>query len=240
MSLHQSVRAEDGVVELEFRLTDRRYPFIDVSAVEGYRVVLEELFPREDGAVTEFFTITGGPPEEILALVRRHDESETTLLSEYEDGGLFELRVTGNCPALFLVGEGALPRSVYAVDGTGHVVADVPPASDAGAVVDAFLTNHDDADLVARRQQPYQTPLFNHREFVDAVEDYLSDRQREILRVAHEGGYYAWPRETSGDELASELGIAAATFHQHLRAAERKIITLLFGMQTDVDQDTAD
>jgi predicted DNA binding protein len=41
-------------------------------------------------------------------------------------------------------------------------------------------------------------------------------------------GFYEWKRPVSGDELAETMGIARSTFHQHLRAAERKLIGKLF------------
>ncbi|MFW6152883.1 MAG: helix-turn-helix domain-containing protein [Halobacteriota archaeon] len=52
----------------------------------------------------------------------------------------------------------------------------------------------------------------------------LSDRQREVLEVAHEGGYYAIPRETTTAAIADELGLARRTAEDHLRRAEGKLV----------------
>lgn len=52
----------------------------------------------------------------------------------------------------------------------------------------------------------------------------LSERQREIFEFARREGYYTWPRETSASGLADEMGISKATFLEHLRKAEAKLL----------------
>lgn len=52
----------------------------------------------------------------------------------------------------------------------------------------------------------------------------LSTRQAEVLELAFEAGYYDWPRPTDAETLANKLGISHATFLEHLRKAEKKII----------------
>jgi hypothetical protein len=54
--------------------------------------------------------------------------------------------------------------------------------------------------------------------------DRLSSRQREVFRLAQMRGYYKHPRQTSADELASELGVSSSTVHEHLRKAEAKLL----------------
>lgn len=52
----------------------------------------------------------------------------------------------------------------------------------------------------------------------------LTSRQREVLEMALDKGYFKWPRETSSDELAESLGICRATCLEHLRKAEERIL----------------
>ncbi|GCF16027.1 hypothetical protein Harman_39620 [Haloarcula mannanilytica] len=52
----------------------------------------------------------------------------------------------------------------------------------------------------------------------------LSKRQREIFELAHEHGYYSWPREVTTRELADEAGISKTTLLEHLRKAEAKLL----------------
>ena len=51
----------------------------------------------------------------------------------------------------------------------------------------------------------------------------LTDRQREVLRVAFEMGYFERPRETNAEAVAAALGIAPSTLAEHLAAAQSKL-----------------
>ncbi|SFG42935.1 Predicted DNA binding protein, contains HTH domain [Halopelagius inordinatus] len=54
--------------------------------------------------------------------------------------------------------------------------------------------------------------------------DALSERQREVYRLARRRDYYTWPREVSAGELAAEAGVSKATLLEHLRKAESKLL----------------
>jgi predicted DNA binding protein len=53
----------------------------------------------------------------------------------------------------------------------------------------------------------------------------LTDRQFEVVKRALEEGYFEWPRDASSDEIAEELDISRATFLEHLRKAQSKLLT---------------
>lgn len=57
----------------------------------------------------------------------------------------------------------------------------------------------------------------------------LSTRQLEVITLANEAGYFDWPRRADAETLADELGISHATFLEHLRKAERKLIDEVLG-----------
>ncbi|MGV8161983.1 MAG: helix-turn-helix domain-containing protein [Candidatus Nanoarchaeia archaeon] len=52
----------------------------------------------------------------------------------------------------------------------------------------------------------------------------LSKRQREILLLAVEEGYYGYPRKTTLDKLAKMMKISVSTCQFHLAKAEAKIV----------------
>ena len=52
----------------------------------------------------------------------------------------------------------------------------------------------------------------------------LTDRQRDVVRHALEAGYFEWPRRATSDEIAAEMGISRATFLEHLRKGEAKLL----------------
>jgi predicted DNA binding protein len=55
----------------------------------------------------------------------------------------------------------------------------------------------------------------------------LTERQRSALEAAYHAGFFDWPRDVSGGEMAESLGVSSPTFHQHLRKAEQKILDAL-------------
>jgi len=60
------------------------------------------------------------------------------------------------------------------------------------------------------------------------VAEDLTDRQRAALEAALYSGFFEWPRDASGEDVAEPLGIAPPTFHQHLRKAQRKMFEAVF------------
>ncbi len=56
----------------------------------------------------------------------------------------------------------------------------------------------------------------------------LTRRQREIAETALQEGYYDDPRGINGADLADRFDVSSSTLHQHLRAAESKIIRGFF------------
>jgi len=56
----------------------------------------------------------------------------------------------------------------------------------------------------------------------------LSDRQREVFEAAYFDGYFGWPRERTGSEIADSLDISQPAFSRHPSAAQRKLGALLF------------
>ncbi|RQG93467.1 transcriptional regulator [Natrarchaeobius chitinivorans] len=102
-------------------------------------------------------------------------------------------------------------------------------ALDSRALTDVYEGLHaDELDVDVRSKGEIRFPTSSSQLFglEDVVPD-LTSRQRETLLSAVENGYYELPRETTTDALAAELGISRRTAEDHLRRAERKLITSL-------------
>lgn len=56
----------------------------------------------------------------------------------------------------------------------------------------------------------------------------ITTRQQKVLRSALELGYYDFPKRITTEELASKLGVSAATVAEILRRAEKNVITRYF------------
>jgi len=59
---------------------------------------------------------------------------------------------------------------------------------------------------------------------IDQLFGELTDRQLAALQLALEAGYYEQPRACSISELAEQTTVARATFEEHLRKAENKLL----------------
>jgi len=236
--------APDGqtgpVVAVEFRIRDTAYPFVGVSKSEACQIELAKMLPRPEG-YAEVFNVTGTDAARVAALDAEYETLDVSVLTEYDRGGLFEFLVSGDCPAYDLAELGALPQTVRGVDGTGHIVAEIPAQYDSSTVVETFLAAHPSADLATKRERESVTPLFTRSAFRQVLHTCLTDRQREVIETAYEAGYYEWPRECTGEDIAAELDITSATFSEHVHAAERKLLTVLFdGPQSVRSEDRLD
>ncbi|WP_458208585.1 helix-turn-helix domain-containing protein [Haladaptatus sp. NG-SE-30] len=61
----------------------------------------------------------------------------------------------------------------------------------------------------------------------------LTGRQREVLRVAVDLGYYQEPREATHDEIAASTGLSETTVGEHLRKIEATVFSSLHVGATD-------
>jgi len=55
--------------------------------------------------------------------------------------------------------------------------------------------------------------------------DALTERQKEVVQVAYDMGFYDVPREVSTEEIAAELDLDASTVAEHLQRAERNLLS---------------
>lgn len=237
MSISPPNERPGPITEVTFSIGGSEYPFVGVSKAESCTFELAKMLPRREGRYAEFFNVTNVDPARLLDLADDHERVDVTLLSEYDRGGLFEFTVSRSCPAVTLAEIGALPREVYSDDGDGYIVAEIPPQHDPPTVIEAFLEEISGAELARKRETDSITPIFTRSALQEVLDSTLTDRQFELLRAAFEAGYYDWPRKCTGEELAAEFDIASATFSEHIHAAERKLLTVLFHGQKSTCSD---
>lgn len=228
MSKASSREQHAPIIEAEFCLEGSEYPFVGVSETESCTFELAKIMPRCDGEYSEFFNVTGVDPERITEIAAAHESVDVQLLNEYDDGGLFEFLVEGDCPAVALAELGAHPREVHSTDGDGRIIAEIPSQCESPVVIGEFLDEVPEAELVRKCEKEEVTPLFTQSAFKEVLHAHLTDRQFEVLEAAFEAGYYDWPRECTGEDIATEFGISSATFSEHIHTAERKLLTVLF------------
>lgn len=226
MTVGTGPRDDDRVVEIEFAVTDPAYPFVSIAREEECRMLLEKQLPRGDGLHAEYFSVHGASPECVDDAIEDDACETVNVLTDGDQCCLVEFVVGDGCPARFLAERGAIPTTVEGTPDGGTIVAEVLPRHDTGAIVSAFEGSHP-VELVAKRGRDRPTPLLSQGELQSSILDRLTDRQREVLDAAFDAGYYERPRRKTGEEIAEDLGISPTTFQEHVRAAERKLVTFL-------------
>lgn len=219
---------EGNVVEVEFELGGGEFFLAKASEQAECEVSLKEVYQRSDGAVLEYLSVRGADPERVLQLARKSDIIEKArLLSATDEQALFEF-ISHSQIATALADRECRVTRIEATAGNGRVRAEVPPHVDASTVIAAFREEYPDASLALRRETDRRAPMFTESQLREQLLSELTDRQLQALRMAQATGYFEQPREKTASELAEELNLSAATFGQHLRAAERKVFNQLF------------
>ena len=216
-----------GVVELEFRLDAAQVPFVEWTELTDCRFELEAVVSRVDGSIRGFFTIEHESPDRVLELASRSSGmTDTRLVTERGAKHLFECTLTESSLLTTALEYGAVPKTMAANDGNGCLVVELPEDANVREFVTVFQRSYPDAELVRHRQR--ERTLQTRYGFLAEVEAHLTERQQEVLRTAYASGYFQTPRESTGKDVAELLEISQPTFNHHLRAAQRKLLSMLF------------
>ncbi|MFB6168167.1 MAG: helix-turn-helix domain-containing protein [Haloferacaceae archaeon] len=127
-----------------------------------------------------------------------------------------------------LVRHGAALQHVEVRRGSERLAVTVQLSYDTGVreYVDTVTDALEEAELVAKHHGSVDPQ--SDLQLATAVDDRLTDRQRQALKMAFHAGYFDFPRRTDARTVAAEIGIAQSTFSQHLRVAEQKLLEELF------------
>jgi len=222
----------DSAVELEFEHADTGDVLVELSREFDTRVRLKGITPADGGVVTCFLVVEGADPEALLgSLTTREAVPSARVVSQDSDGTLFEVRLTDASAVVTLVELGAKVESFTATGGEGRLVVRVPAGSDLRTFTLGVQSPFPGVSVVAKRE--VDEDVQSTSSFRRQLEEKLTDRQRDVMETALASGYFEWPRGSTAEEVASSLGIAAPTFHEHLRAGERKLIESFFAETDD-------
>ena len=223
----------DTVIEVTLAIRDPSRFLLGLSAALDCHIALEGLVPQSDGSLVEFVSVEGVPAS---AVIERASEAgvEATVVSEAEsrsaDGteSVVRFLVPGHDSSISaaLADHGGVLTEAIAEGGEARIVAEFPTDTDVRAVLAALESNYPDTELLARQERE-RTDASGTR-LRGALADALTDRQHAVLETAYQAGYFEWPRETAGEELADAFDVAKPTLHEHLRAAERKLLGTFF------------
>ncbi len=210
----------DEMVELEFHIRDV-FETVGADADGTGTITLDYAVPVEDEEYLVYGSATADAVDDVRELVETVPHWESVDFHDESGDTDFRLKLS-EPPVLSVVASlgGSVERAVIE-DGDYDMTLHVSPSADVRRIIDAVEETYPTAQLLKRRQVTRQDDPA--RRVQRALTEDLTDRQRTVLEAAYYAGFFDWPRETSGEDVATSLGIAAPTFHQHLRKAEQKV-----------------
>ena len=217
----------DSVTEIEFTVSDPDAFAVDLSERVDGVLDLEWMTTESPAEMAMYFTVEGADPDAVAEAAGAHPAiAEATVVTEYDDGCLCRFDVADPGVATTLADYGGVLESVHVEDGVGRVRATLSQTTNVRAVLDALRGRYPGTELLAQRECERQRS--SREDLATTLDDELTDRQMEALRTAYVGGFFEWPRRSSGEDIAEVMGISQSTFLQHLRAAKKKLLSNLF------------
>jgi PAS domain S-box-containing protein len=217
----------DDIVSLSFSVRNRDQFFVRIAADADVSLSYAGSMHRDDDRLGMFFTVDTDDPDALEATAAGLDGvSDVAVITANDGACLVEFEVESGGFLSTLADYGADIREIEATPQTATVEVELPRDANARSLVDHVESTYADVELTAYRER--ERSASTKQEFIASLESQLTDRQLTALRRAYFGEFFEWPRPTSGDDLAESMGIARSTYHQHLRAAERKLVGEFF------------
>ncbi|MFP8953901.1 bacterio-opsin activator domain-containing protein [Natrialbaceae archaeon A-arb3/5] len=218
----------DAVVELEFRAERLVEPLTTLSKSESCTIEIDQLI-RGDETLLAYGSAHDVSQETFRETVEETDGiGEVRFLTARRDEFEFELAIPVAL-SLFetIATHGGRVESATIEDGEFRFVVELPRGRDTRQIIGLIREQRDDITYLAQRTTERSERSGSGSQSV--LEQDLTEKQRSALQTAYFAGYFDWPRESTGEEIAERLGISPATFNQHLRTAERKFFDSMFG-----------
>ena len=214
----------DTVLEISVELTDDLF-LVDLARKLDARFEHEATIPDDDSVLTIVST-DGSEAETVVETAATSDrvlDAET--LAETDDEVIVQFRLDDS-PLVDVLSEFGTRITAMSADGRA-LELDFRTGTERAAnrVLDALRETYDHVELRAYHEADPERTAYTFRE---ELRNELTERQLVALQKAYVGGYFEWPREAEGQQLAESMDIVASTYHQHLQAAKRKLVEAFF------------
>jgi len=217
----------DGVVTVEVSVSGATRPLAELARTAECRVEFEGLNRHEDGTLLLFLRSEAAIDEATLAAAIEASAAQSgTVVGSGDGGSLLEVTLPTTSPLAHIIDLGVRLTDLTVDPGRSVMEFETPGEPAARSLVEILEERYVGVDLQTLRRD--DTPEREHVSFGHSVRESLTDRQLTALESAYRAGFFEWPHETSGDELAEAMGVSRSTFHQHLRAAQRKLLDAFF------------
>ncbi|QPV61509.1 PAS domain S-box protein [Halosimplex litoreum] len=220
----QKLLFADSVVELEFEAARGESPLLSVGSELDCTLSLDGYVPGGEGWVLYLSTERLAPTEVANAVGQNPRVETVRAITGGDRSARFEVGVSASSLLDVVTDAGAAVRTATVTPTETRFVVEAPIDADIRRIVDRVVAAFPEADPLATRERNRE-PVTVGRP--GGVLDELTARQREVLEAAYRAGYFAWPRESTAEEVADALGIAPSTVHAHLRKSEANILSEL-------------
>jgi len=213
----------DMVTEVEFEIAD---VFTPVDATFDSKIVLDHVVPVGDDTYLQYGRTSPEMVSALEGLEARYPSCESvTILGETDSELRFELRLSEPPVTSLVAAAGGSVTEAIIEHNNLRMTVHLPQCADVRRLLDRVQGQYSAVRPIARRQ--VNRSETSPERIINAWTDELTDRQRASLEAAYYAGFFEWPRDSSGKDLAETMDVSSATFHQHLRAAERKLFRIL-------------
>ncbi|OAQ54464.1 hypothetical protein HTG_02630 [Natrinema mahii] len=216
----------DRVTELEIVCRDETEPLSSLAGRLERPIDVRAVIPRSTDGSTVYCSVSGDDSDAIRDRVAAATAVESAaVVGDGDDRTALEIVFAAPTVAGTVAAHGGVLRSLEPVDDRARLTIELGEPVDVRAFVRALERRHPGTELLARRPRERSPRAAGTTDELTAC---LSERQRRTLEAAYHGGFFEWPRDHTGEEIADTLGISQPTFSRHLRLAQRKLFALLF------------
>jgi predicted DNA binding protein len=212
----------DELIEVELQIPDFITETGDESA--DWTATITQAVSGSDDDCVMYGTVPETDIEAIESAVDGGDGIRLTCIGVADEAVRIKLHLARPSLVSQLAAHGWSATDIVLTNGGCYLTVHLPPGDDVRRMMSVIRERFSTVELLARRQIPSPSQVDAQQGLIES----LTDRQLTVLRTAQAAGYFEWPRQTSGEEIAETLGIASPTFHQHLRLGQRKIMTAIF------------
>lgn len=216
----------DDVTEIEFFLPDVSESVGLESGIEG-TVTFDRAVPVGDGSFLQYGTIDADSIDGLRTMVEHLDHLEKlTILGQQGSTIRFEIQMSDPPITSTIAAHGGHLQQAKIENDEFHLTVHLPPGVETRQVIETVQETYPLIELqsqqqITRENEPIE-PVY------ETLTEDLTDRQQTVLEAAIYSGFFEWPRNATGEDVAESLGIAPPTFSQHLRKAEGKVFRSLF------------
>ncbi|WP_435362180.1 bacterio-opsin activator domain-containing protein [Haloarchaeobius sp. DFWS5] len=216
-------------VALDFRISDLGEPHVGFIPPGYGRLELQNVVQRQDGRYHVFLTVSAEDDDDALCTSIRETDpvDEVHVVSADDETTLVEVTLSEATVVTTLVERGARIEHLVLTDDEATLRLRMARNADLRAV--SRLLDDEFGTTELRGREERDEPVLTRETFENDILTELTPRQVEVIETAYNSGFFEWPRQSSGEDVADILDVSQPTVTRHIRAGERTVFEALFG-----------